>query len=54
MQSSAKNNKAPYRVGAKQKLAVLDKNGVEVVIFKKGQEEMAAQYCEILNNISKK
>lgn len=40
----------PFRVGRKQKRAVLDSNGLEVIIFPKGQEEMAKGYCEALNN----
>lgn len=31
----------PFRLGRKQQIAVLDVNGLEVVIFPKGKEEMA-------------
>jgi len=40
----------PFRVGRKQNRAVLDGNGLEVVVFAKGLEEMAQQYCDFLNS----
>jgi len=40
----------PYRVGRKQKRTVLDSNGCQVVIFPKGQELMAQEYCDFLND----
>jgi hypothetical protein len=40
---------APFRVGRKQKRAVLDSNGLEVVIFPKGLESWAELYCSYLN-----
>ncbi len=40
----------PFRIGKKQKLAVLDGKGHEVVIFKKGDEKMARHYVEFLNS----
>jgi hypothetical protein len=42
--------KAPFRVGKRQGRAVLDRDGLEVVIFPKGLEEMASHYCKILNS----
>lgn len=42
--------KPPFRVGKKQKRAVLDATGIEVVLFRKGDEEMASAYCELLND----
>lgn len=39
----------PYRVGKKQKRAVLDSKGILVVLFEKGKEDMAKEYCEFLN-----
>lgn len=45
----SKYNK-PFRVGKKQKRAVLDANGLEVVIFPKGNEFYAEYFCECLND----
>lgn len=42
--------KPPFRVGRKQSRAVLDSVGREVVVFPKGQEGMAVEYCEFLNS----
>ena len=44
----------PFRVGRKQKRAVLDANGVEVGIFTTGHEEAAQEYCDYLNNLYSK
>lgn len=41
--------KFPLRVGRKQKRAVLDREGIEVVILKKGDEEMAQIFCDMMN-----
>jgi hypothetical protein len=41
--------KAPFRLGRKQKRAVLDSEGNEIVIFPKGREEYAELYVEFLN-----
>jgi len=41
--------KLPFRVGRKQARSVLDANGLEVVVFSKGREDMASKYCELLN-----
>jgi hypothetical protein len=38
-----------YRIGKKKKLAVLDRNGVLVVMFSKGQEDLAQRFCNLLN-----
>lgn len=38
----------PFRVGKKQKKAVLDANGIEVVFFS-NSEEQAKKYCDYLN-----
>ncbi|MDQ5929994.1 MAG: hypothetical protein QG594_1777 [Bacteroidota bacterium] len=38
-----------YRIGKKQKLAVLDRNGVLIVMFNKGQEELAQKFVDLLN-----
>ena len=40
----------PFRVGKKQNRAVLDGLGHEFVIFPKGTEDMALEYCEFLNS----
>lgn len=40
----------PFRVGRKQKRVVLDNRGYEVVKFNYGDEEMAQDYCNYLNN----
>lgn len=42
--------KPPFRVGKKQSRAVLDSLGHEVVVFPKGLESMALEYCEFLNS----
>ena len=50
---SGGNNKGPsypLRVGRKQKIAVLDANGIEIVIFQKGQEQLAQLTCDLLNH----
>src|SRR5690606_31807377 len=39
-----------YRVGRKQKRAILDEKGVEIGVFKTGSEEQAQKYCDYLNN----
>lgn len=39
----------PFRVGKKQKRAVLDSNGLEVVLFPRGAEQWAEIYCAALN-----
>jgi len=44
----------PFRVGRKQNRAVLDSNAKELVIFPKGQEQMANNYCDFLNAINNK
>lgn len=44
-----KKSKAPYRVGRKQKRAVLDVDGHEVCLFPIGLEQMAELYCLMLN-----
>lgn len=41
--------KPPFRVGKRQKRVVLDSNGVEVVLFSKGHEAAAQEYCDFLN-----
>lgn len=38
-----------YRIGKSQKRALLTEEGREVVIFSKGQEAMAEQVCNLLN-----
>jgi hypothetical protein len=45
-----KNNKLTmYRIGRKQKRALMDKNGHEVALFEKGKEELAQSVCDFLN-----
>lgn len=39
----------PLRIGRKQKRAILDSNGLEVVIFPVGNEKIAALTVELLN-----
>ena len=39
----------PYRVGRKQKRAILDTNGIELGVFKTGNEKAAQDYCDYLN-----
>jgi hypothetical protein len=38
-----------YRLGKKQKRAILDSKGIEVVIFPKGKELYAELFVEFLN-----
>jgi hypothetical protein len=38
-----------YRVGRKQKRAILDEKGVEIGVFKTGSELEAQKYCDYLN-----
>lgn len=40
----------PFRIGIKQRRTILDAKGREVVIFPKGFEGMAKEYCVFLNN----
>ena len=39
----------PFRVGKAQGRAVLDANGHTVSIFEKGCEELAQEYCDMIN-----
>jgi predicted phosphatase len=39
----------PFRIGRKQKKAVVDSNGLEVVLFTHS-EQQAKLYCEYLNS----
>ena len=39
-----------YRVGRKTKRAVLDQDGLEIVVFNKGQEQMAQEFVNYLND----
>ena len=39
-----------YRIGRKQKSVLLDENGLEVAMFRKGKEDIAELVCYILNN----
>jgi hypothetical protein len=41
-----------YRVGRKQGLALLDGNGLEVALFRKGYEVQAQAVCDLLNGVS--
>ena len=41
---------SPYRLGRKNKLAVLDRQGMEVVVFKPGMESFAKDYVHYLNS----
>lgn len=49
-----KSPQYPLRVGRKQKRAVLDANGIEIVIFQRGHEEMAQLTCDLLNHEHRK
>jgi len=42
--------KFPLRVGRKQGRALLDADGIEVVVFPKGAELMAKITCDLWNN----
>lgn len=44
----------PFRVGRKQKRAMLDAKGIEIVVFNKGQEDLAQLTCDLLNNEAKR
>jgi len=39
-----------YRIGRKQKRAILREDGTEVVILPKGMEDEATRLCNLLNN----
>lgn len=41
-----------YRIGRKQKRAILTEDGHEVVVFAKGKEDMAELVCRLLNEHS--
>ena len=41
-----------YRIGRKQKRAILTEDGYEVVVFAKGKEDMAELVCRLLNEHS--
>lgn len=43
-------HRLPYRLGKKQKRAVIDANGKEVVVFPKGKEKDAEEYVKLINN----
>ena len=38
-----------YRIGRRQKRALLSEDGHLVALFQKGQEELAQEICEMLN-----
>lgn len=40
----------PFRLGKKQLRAVLDSQGIEVVVFPKGRESYAVDFVEFLNS----
>jgi len=42
-----------YRVGRKSKIALLDENGIEVAMFRKGYEKEAQEVCDLLNGVKK-
>lgn len=46
---SLENYTFPLRLGRKQKRAILDANGLEVVVFPIGNEDIAALTCKLLN-----
>ena len=48
-EKSFKDYQPAFRVGRRKRRAVLDGRGFEVVVFRKGQEEMAAEFVEMLN-----
>ena len=39
----------PFRLGKKQKRAILDANGIEVIIMPHNNENQAKMYCDYLN-----
>ena len=39
----------PFRLGKKQKRAILDANGIEVIIMPHNNETQAQMYCDYLN-----
>ena len=41
--------KAPFRIGKKQRRAILDANGKTVVVFRKGDEKLALHFCKLYN-----
>lgn len=41
----------PFRLGRKQKRAVLDANGREVIIMPRNSEKQAQMYCDYLNGL---
>lgn len=48
----AKKNQAykfPFRVGRKQSRAVLDADGIQIVVFNQGYEDLAQLTCDLLN-----
>ena len=42
-----------YRVGKKNKIALLDEDGIEVAMFRKGYEDVAQEVCNMLNEVKK-
>ena len=47
------NATPPFRLGRKQQRAVLDANGLEVMLFPNNFEIMAQMYCDYLNRETK-
>lgn len=47
--SSIQQPDLPFRIGRKQQRAVLDANGIEIVIFPVGMEVYAQEFCDYLN-----
>lgn len=46
----SKKIKLPVRVGKKLGRAVLDADGLEIVVFNKGMEDYAKLFCAFINN----
>lgn len=42
-----------YRLGKKQRRAIMDQSGHEVALFAKGQEDLAEAVCMMLNAVTK-
>jgi hypothetical protein len=41
----------PFRLGRKQKRAILDARGIEVIIMPHNSEKQAQMYCDYLNGL---
>lgn len=53
IEKNIETNEKQFRIGRKKRRAILHQDGREFLIFSKGKEKEARDYCEFLNNEKK-